>query len=292
MTYSITRREWLAVSGLALAFPLHASETGPLIRFGMVTDLHYADEDTRGTRFYRESILKLNECVTFMNRAEVDFLVELGDFKDENYPAMEEKTLRYLESIEAVYRLFDGPRYHVLGNHDLDSIDKPQFMERIENTQIDPSATYYSYTRNGIHFVVLDANFTSDGTPYAKGNFDWTDANIPPEELQWLKRDLLLHDMPTVVFCHQLLDGEGNVYINNAAEVREVLENAGTVMAVFNGHHHAGQHSLIHGIHYYTLRAVVEGSGPENSSYAIASVFPDGIEVTGYRRAESLSLPR
>ncbi|GAG06588.1 unnamed protein product, partial [marine sediment metagenome] len=42
------------------------------------------------------------------------------------------------------------------------------------------------------------------------------------------------------------------------------------------------------GIHYYTLKALVEGSGPENNSYATAEVHPDGsITITGYRKALS-----
>jgi hypothetical protein len=37
------------------------------LRFGMVTDCHYADVDSAGTRFYRESLDKLSECVAHMN---------------------------------------------------------------------------------------------------------------------------------------------------------------------------------------------------------------------------------
>ena len=50
-------------------------------------------------------------------------------------------------------------------------------------------------------------------------------------------------------------------------------------------------HSHINGIHYYTLKAVVDNSGPENSAYAIAEVAANGdIAVTGYRRAVSMQL--
>ena len=37
------------------------------VRFGMVTDCHYADVDPVGTRFYRQSLDKLGECVVRMN---------------------------------------------------------------------------------------------------------------------------------------------------------------------------------------------------------------------------------
>lgn len=39
-------------------------------------------------------------------------------------------------------------------------------------------------------------------------------------------------------------------------------------------------------IHYYTLKAMVEGSGEANNSYAIVEVRADNsLTVTGYRNA-------
>ncbi len=63
------------------------------------------------------------------------------------------------------------------------------------------------------------------------------------------------------------------------------------LLAGLQGHHHSGSYSNIAGIHYYTLKALVEGSGPENNSYAIAEVHPDGsIAIAGYRKAVSKQL--
>jgi predicted phosphodiesterase len=292
----VTRRIFLkssvtALTGLALT-PF--SCTGPagrrrrpgVVRFGIVTDCHYADADTVGTRYYRDSLDKLGECVEAMNRQQVDFLVELGDFKDQNSPPIEQKTLSFLRAVESVFRKFNGPIYHVLGNHDQDSLSKMQFLNNIENTGIAPGRNYYSFDYNGVHFVVLDANYKSDGTDYDHGNFDWTDANAPPAELQWLRRDLAASHGAVIVLIHQLLDGAGSYYVHNAAEVRQVLEQTGRVLAVFQGHFHEGSYSRIKGIHYYTLKALVEGPGPENNSYAIIEVRPDmSITVTGYRKA-------
>jgi len=256
------------------------------VRFGIVTDCHYADADTVGTRYYRHSLDKLGECVEAMNEHQVDFLVELGDFKDQDSPPVEQKTLSYLKAIESVFCKFGGPVYHVLGNHDQDSLSKTQFLANINNTDIDAGRSYYSFDSNGVHFIVLDANYKSDGTDYDHGNFDWTDANVPPVELQWLRRDLAASRGTVIVMVHQLLDGAGSHYVNNAAEVRQILEQSGRILAVFQGHFHEGSYSRINGIHYYTLKAMVEGPGPENNSYAIVEVLPDmSITVTGYRKA-------
>jgi predicted phosphodiesterase len=285
-----------ALAGLTLTPFSCTGPAGPrrrpgIVRFGIVTDCHYADADTVGTRYYRHSLDKLGECVKLMNEKQVDFLVELGDFKDQDSPPVEKKTLSYLQAVESVFRRFNGPIYHVLGNHDEDSISKTQFLTNIENTGIDPRRSYYSFDFNGVHFVVLDANYKSDGADYDHGNFDWTDANIPQAELQWLRRDLAESNKAVIVLIHQLLDGAGSHYVKNAAEVRQILEQSGRILAVFQGHLHDGNYILINGIHYYTLKAVIEGPGPENNSYAIVEVRPDmSITVTGYRKAVSKQL--
>jgi len=297
----ITRRVFLKASaatlaGLAVA-PLSCTLQIPpgrrrgTARFGIVTDSHYADSDTVGSRYYRHSLDKLTECVELMNAQKVDFLVELGDFKDQNNPPVEQSTITYLRAVEKVFQKFNGPTYHVLGNHDMDSISKEQFLTNVENTGIDPSKSYYSFDFNGVHFVVLDANYRADGTDYNHDNFDWTDTNIPPAELNWLRQDLAAARRPAIVFIHQLLDGTGPVYVKNAADIRQILEQSGKVTAVFQGHHHEGSYSYIEGIHYYTLKAMVEGPGEENNSYAIIEILPDrSITVTGYRKAVSKQL--
>lgn len=264
----------------------------PLFTFGIVTDCHYGDMDTKGSRYYRESDEKLAECVKEMNAARASFLVELGDFKDQGDTV--EKTLKFLNEIEGVYTGFKGPRYHVLGNHDMDRISKAQFQGAIENTAIAPERTYYSFDHQGFHFVVLDANYLADGTDYNSGNFNWTEAYVPAPELVWLAEDLAAAaPRPVVVFIHQLLDAdEGSVYVRNAAAVRAVLEKCGRVRAVFQGHHHAGSYRMRGGIHYCTQRAVIEGSGVENNAYALVSAYADGrLAITGFHRAESRNLP-
>ena len=297
----INRRVFLKASvaslaGLAVAplscIPQVSSRSRPgTTRFGIVTDSHYADADTIGSRFYRHSLDKLTECVELMNTRKVDFLIELGDFKDQDNPAVEQRTISYLQAVEKIFQQFNGPTYHVLGNHDEDSISKKQFLTHIENTNVDSGRSYYSFDLNGLHFVVLDANYKADGTDYDHGNFDWTDANVPPAELNWLRDDLAAVRGPVIIFIPQLLDGIGDTYVNNAEDVRQILEQSGKALAVFQGHHHPGSYNHIGEVHYYTLKALVEGPGQENNSYAIVEVRPDrNITVTGYRKAASKQL--
>jgi predicted MPP superfamily phosphohydrolase len=293
----ITRRDFLKASVLAgfsaasLPGCSKIISPGTKARFGIVTDSHYADTDTRDNRFYRESAEKLTECIELMNRQKVDFLVELGDFKDQDDPAVEERTISHLRAIERVFRRFQGPKYHVIGNHDIDSISKEQFLEYITNTNIRAGSAYYSFNSRGVHYVILDANYREDETAYDHGNFTWTDTHIPNVQLEWLRRDLAAASLPVILFIHQLLDGEGGLYVDNAREVRSILQASGKVLAVFQGHKHVGDYNIIDRIHYYTLKAMVDGSGPENNSYATVEVLGDNdIIVTGYRKAVSRKL--
>lgn len=60
----------------------------------------------------------------------------------------------------------------------MDSISKEDFLQHTSNHGDADKKTYYSFTFNGLKFIVLDANHNLDGAPYDKGNFDWTKAFI------------------------------------------------------------------------------------------------------------------
>lgn len=290
--WRISRRTFLKTAAGSLAASSLYSARSPL-RFGVVTDVHYADRLRAGTRYYRLGLSKLSAVVNLMNSEGVGFLVELGDFKDEDVNPSEESTLAFLRSIEKAFQGFRGPRYHVLGNHDMDSITKEQFQSIAVNTGIDRGHTWYSFDRGGYHFVVLDANFKSDMTPYSRGDFDWRDANIPPAQLDWLASDLRGAARPAVVFVHQRLDEwRGEPSIGNRVAVRRVLKESGKVVLVLQGHVHQGDYQRIDGIHYYTLAASIEGDNPTDNTCAIVQLRPDGSAVIiGYQRAVTLRLP-
>jgi hypothetical protein len=299
--HCITRRDVLRASSTLLGSAIlcqRAAFAAPPLRFGLVTDVHYADIDPAGARTYRESAAKLAECVRFMNEQNVDFLVELGDFKDQGKPPDESTTLDYLRTIQRVFRGFKRPLFHVLGNHDVDSISKDQFLKTVgQDTRVTTRGeqaspgSYYWFPFKNARFLVLDANFRADGAAYDHGNYAWEDANVADIELRWIERELAAASEPVIVFIHQQLDGEGAYYVKNAAAVRAALERSKKVLAVFQGHRHEGGYSLINGIPYYTLKGVIEGAGADNSAYAIVEADAAfNLTVTGYRKAESRKL--
>jgi len=278
----------------ASTLPLQSSSSRPL-RFGVVTDLHYAEREKRHTRYYQQSCSKLRDAMDDFIAQKLDFVVELGDFKD-MYPDNDaEAALRYLDTIEAELQRFGGKVYHVLGNHDMDCISKEEFLSHTSNPGKARGQSYYTFTARGVQFIVLDANFNKDRSPYCRGNFKWQEAYIPQEELDWLHKELQRGKKPVVVLSHQLLDSFSDapksVCIGNADEVVRMLEESGRVLAVLQGHHHSGHYSLRNGIHYWTMKAMIENEYPAHNSYAIVTIDRSGgILIEGYADCESRNL--
>jgi predicted phosphodiesterase len=285
------------IGTVSISDSLLANNRFKAVRFGLVTDPHYADRAPANNRYYSESLAKVSECIDLMNEQQVDFLVELGDLKDQGTEPNEAETLRYLNTIEQEMRRFRGPLFHVLGNHDHDSISKEQFLKSVSNDGFTEATNFYSFDKGPFHFVVLDANYTSADQPYDHGNFDWTDVHIPGKQLKWLRKDLKRNARPTIIFVHHQLDSiafpsEHRVHCpDNADVVREILEKSGNVLAVFQGHYHRGSMNRINNIYYYTLKAVVEGSGAENNNYAIVEIGEDKVmRIKGFRKTQSQDL--
>ena len=252
-----------------------------VVRFALITDLHYADKEAAGTRHYRETPAKLSQAAEQWRAEKPDFLAVLGDLIDAAKDVQTE--LGYLRQIRGELDKIELPKHYVLGNHCVDTLTKQEFLNGVGQEK-----SYYSFDQGNVHFVVLDACFRSDGVSYQRKNFEWTDPNIEKREVDWLRKDLADTDKPTIVLVHQRLDVEGPYGIKNAAAVRNVLESSGKVLAVFQGHSHENEHRMIKGIHYCTLVAMVEGAFEDSNGFSVASVYQDGtIRLSGFRQQDS-----
>jgi alkaline phosphatase len=255
----------------------------PKVRFGLITDLHYADKPPAGTRYYRETPTKLAEAAGRFRQDRPDFLVELGDLIDSSGSV--EADLDCLKRISGDVSGVSEARHYVLGNHCVDVLTKDEFLGCVGQER-----SFYSFDSGGRHFVVLDACFRSDGEPYGRKNSKWTDANIPSHEVEWLRADLAGASTPVVVLAHQRLDVGRPYGVGNAPEIRGLLEGSGKVRAVFQGHSHKNDHREIAGVHYVTLVAMIEGSGAESNGYATVDLDEDGsIRVHGFRKQQTYS---
>ena len=201
------------------------------ITFAVGTDIH--------KDIMHDADQRLQAFVDAAARAKVDFIVDLGDFcqpKQAN------------QGFLGIWNSFNGPRYRVLGNHDMDG----GFTRAQAVAFLGMPARHYSFDVGGWHFVVLDGN--DPDVPPRRGYPSW----IGTEQLEWLKADLQQTKSPTVLFSHQGLESS----LRNGAEVRTALEiinhSAGwtKVVAAFSGHDHLDRHACINGIHYVTVNSM------------------------------------
>lgn len=295
---------------LASAFAAVQAQSAAMVSFGLISDTHVCDKPDQSAsislnaspRYFTGGLAKIAEFSRAMNAAKVDFVAELGDFTDNPAdgslsPEQRRKAaLGFVEAAEYRFSAFNGPRYHVFGNHDTDQLSKADYLSRVANTGIPAGASYYSFDKGGVHFVVLDSSFTARGDSYsgipgsAGSGYKWDDANVPAAELDWLRADLAAAKAPAIVLTHQQLNNQELVDAafdpkhapRNAAAVRAALEASGKVLCVFGGHYHDGGYQEINGIAYIVLQAnAAYGNDVSyHNQYATVKVFSEGKKFT------------
>jgi len=242
----INRRHFLArVSGtaaaLALPLPALARATGKgKIRIGMISDVH---QDVMHDGMHR-----LGAFLDAMREAKPDFIVQLGDFCK---PTAANKPFIDL------WNAYEGTRYHVIGNHDMDGgFRREQTVE-----WYGMPARFYGFDHGGVRFLVLDGN-DPGGTQGGYNRF------IAEDQKAWLDAELENTHSPVLVMIHQPLDNDWGVV--NRDEIRAVLEkdrgpkHAG-VAAVFSGHCHQDYVNRIGGIAHVQINSAAYVWLPANA---------------------------
>lgn len=239
-TYSIdipfmqNRRHFLkalAATSL-LPLPVLGAEKGKTLRIGIITDVHkdiIHDADER-----------LKAFVEAMTAEKVDGIMQMGDFCTPK-PANKD--------FVDIFNAFDGPKFHVLGNHDTDGGFKREQTMAFWGMK----ERHYSFDLGGFHFIVLDSN---DRPADFKGGYP---SHIADDQIEWLNADLEKTTLNTFVISHQSL--EVPVCITSQEKVRAVLEAAKTsdggrkVAACLNGHWHIDHSRVINGIPYHHVNS-------------------------------------
>lgn len=106
---------------------------GPL-RVGISTDLHANVADSPGEhKVMTDYPARLSAFVAAMIAWPADLLIDLGDFVNGAFvigggPVDPARIPAVLADAESIYAGFPGPRYHVLGNHDVYDLSKDEFL--------------------------------------------------------------------------------------------------------------------------------------------------------------------
>jgi len=244
-------------------------------QFGVFADPHYADKDSDSERYFRRSIDKVNRCLDKFNQYSTDFVVCLGDFIDFNKDGSD--SVAQLQEIRNKVVRRGYPLYSVLGNHDVIHLSRETLARELALPNING---YYAFSHKGWRFIVLDTNYSPEGTAYTGEDMQWDNCVVDPRQVQWLRKELDLADGPVIVLAHGNLEprtvaGELDPHIiRNTAEITEILQNSGKVRLVLQGHYHRGCTVEYGGIPYVTLRAIVEG--PENNAALVVTCSEEG----------------
>ncbi len=227
------------------------------MKIGLFSDPHYytdVDKETGGKSLAQR---KIEEAMAFFAEEKMDMVLCLGDLTDsENQDGSEPDPLG---KIMKVIDRYDIPFHCVPGNHDYLHYDVKTFLEKAHTPELPCVLETPTHT-----LILLDGNYRTDYRRYDVAGVDWTDSNLIPEHVAFLKDALDKATKPCVIFVHQNLDpnvGWKSCIIKNAAEVRELLAASGKVPLVIQGHFHPGCDKEIDGIRYYTIAGMYDNEG-------------------------------
>lgn len=268
-------------------------ENGALFSFGAIADCQYCDEE--GTRRqYRLSPGKLEDCIVDFNRQSLSHIVHLGDFIDRDWKSF--------DVVLPIVAQSKAPVRHVLGNHDFSVEDK--FKNRVPK-RLGLRNRYYDFSVGKWRFLILDTNDVSlyahpAGSRKAKaseviyeslgGNLPKYNGGVGVAQMKWIEKQLIRAEKRgerVVLHSHHPVYPFTNHAAWNAKEIVDLLERHACVAAFINGHNHNGSYGLRKGIHYLTLKGMVD---TEETAYAVVSVFPERLEIAGKGRQDNYVL--
>ena len=277
------------------SFIVQAQQSNLILRAGLIADIQYADVASRGTRYYRNSLKKLKNCVEDLNKKKVQFSLNLGDIVDRNP--------KDLDSVLFVLKGLQKPIYTTTGNHDYQGITDNQFLYK----KLDMPAEYYAFKQKDWLFIMLNTNEVAsysnvsgtwkqkeltamvDSIKLAKGvNAEEYNGGISSRQLKWL--DSLLakaqnSHLKVLIFSHHPLDFSSGFTALNSQEILKVITKYNCIKALFAGHHHSGDFGYHSSIPCITLEGMVETS--DQNAYGILEIYSNRFEVKGSGRTKS-----
>jgi len=285
------------------------------IKFGVITDVHYcsgtAQEHWGGGpnldeqyRQFSTADARLKAFLDEMETQSADFCAQFGDLVDD---ATGNRATDLAAAINRYDTDFSNTVWNVIGNHEValyDGSGGNQFSDfwttmdgassagtRANEWDPDGDGTIaYTFEQGGIRFVVLFATGIGD----AKSP-DSVAINT------WLSDTALDTTKPVVVFVHGCLTVVPNEYgyVDNCATIRGLLEAAGNVQLVVQGHYHRNQlwtkpYETINDIIYFSCRGSVLGvadgwssvtATTADSAYYLFDILTNAYEGTSQPKA-------
>lgn len=218
------------------------------MKIGIYSDPHYSSQElTGGNRYNSRSLDKMKAAYADFAAAGCDLIVCLGDLTDTE--DTHEQEVENMRQIAALFAACPIPTVCVMGNHDAYVFEPREFYALLGGCEP------LDWVDEGKTLLFLSANHNPDGSVYRPHAFHWDQCYVPTEGLA---ERLAAAEGEVYVFLHQNLDAAcpADHRPVNADAVCAIIEAAGNVKAVYQGHFHWGADTEKDGVRYVTLPAM------------------------------------
>ncbi len=270
----------------------HADE--PVLSFGLIADVQYCNCENTGSRYYSNSLSKLEKAIEELNSTDLDFIFNLGDLIDRDY-----------KSFEPVLDILNDSRhsiYHLHGNHDYNV--RKKYKKKIHDI-LTGKDSYYSFSRQGFRFIALNSceistysgsrrsaamaqeiidRLSSKGYPNA---FEWNGA-MSADQIEWFRselKDASDNNEYVLVFSHHTVEPAGTHNIYNREEILELISAYDNIIAWFCGHDHSGGYGNFNRTHFVIMHGMVETA--DSNAWALVEIYNNKIWIKGRGREKS-----
>lgn len=274
----------------------------PLLRFGVIADPQYADADPDLAldRHFRQSLRRVAQAIETFNGRDLDVVITLGDLIDRDWASF--------DAVLPLYRTLNHRALFLPGNHDF-AVD-PAHLGAVHK-RLGMPAPYHDLLIGGIRLVILDGSEVSTfALPAGHPRHDMAaqrlaslqqagahnaqawNGTLSEAQFAWLTEvleDAADDGEPVMILCHYPVFPPNEHDLWDAPRVLALIERFPNVRAYLNGHNHAGNEGIRGGTQFVTFKGMVDT--PDQTAFAIVSLFEDRMEIEGFGREESRVLP-
>ncbi len=261
-----------------------------VLRIAHITDVHIHSEHDAPNRF--------SKCIQEIKKHNVDFFLNGGDsiwaadysYIKREYVNEQWDIWRKVRKEFSEYKMFS-----CLGNHDMWWVpekDDEMYGKDYVVKQLDIPNNYYSFSKKGWHFIILDSNNDGGGS-------------LGDEQMKWLEGELdkLPAKAPVVIMTHypilaavSVVDGIGNNHRDHKKLIQLFYKYKDKKINCISGHVHLLDQVRYNNVNYYcngALSGFWWGIGNKDSTqkywyrqtppgYAILDLYQDGTMTNTY----------
>ncbi|MCL6268225.1 metallophosphoesterase family protein [Flagellimonas myxillae] len=278
----------LGTNKLRAATETNTKSVKRVLRIAHITDVHIRPEHNAPSRF--------KQCIESITKMEVDFFLNGGDTI---YAADYDHITR--ERVKVQWDIWHKSRelfseyevYSCLGNHNMwwAAPDKSDGMygKEFAVKQLGMPNRYFSFTKNGWTFFVLDSNNKNAGS-------------LDQEQMDWFKGELaaLPEKAPVLIMTHYPILSVGPEQGGNHTDCKELTklfyEHKDKPIHCVSGHIHLLEKTVYNNVKYYCNGAVSgfwwEDGNADSAhkswvsqtppGYAILDLYEDGSLMNSY----------